>query len=57
MGNRSFFFARRDNGWHGVREVSCPEGHLRKIFIIVVNASTLYWKVRDRLRGKSIQRY
>ncbi len=57
MGNRSFFFARRDNGWHGVREIECPEGYLRKVFIVVVNPSTLYWKVRDRLRGKSIQRY
>ena len=57
MNNRSFFFARRDNGWHGVREITCPQGSLRKVFIVVVNPSTLYYRVRDRVKGKSIQRY
>lgn len=57
IGNRSFLFARRDNGWHGVRAIECPEGSLRKVFIVVVNPSSLYWKVRDSLRGKAIQRY
>ncbi len=57
MDNRSFLFARRDNGWHGVREIRCPEGALRKVFIVVVNPSTLYYKVRDRIKGKEIQRY
>jgi len=57
MENRSFLFARRDNGWHGVREIRCPEGYLRKVFIVVVNPSTLYYRVRDRIKGKSIQRY
>ncbi len=57
MDNRSFFFARRDNGWHGVREIRCPEGHMRKIFIVVVNPSTLYYRIRDRIKGKAIQRY
>ena len=57
MGNRSFFFARRDNGWHGVREIRCPEGRMRKVFIVVINPSNLYWRVRDALKGKSIQRY
>jgi hypothetical protein len=57
MDNRSFFFARRDNGWHGVREIRCPEGYLRKVFIVVVNPSTLYYHIRDRIKGKAIQRY
>ena len=57
MDNRSFLFARRDNGWHGVREIRCPDGYLRKVFIVVVNPSTLYYKVRDRIKGKAIQRY
>lgn len=37
IGNRSFLFARRGNSWHGVRAISCPEGKLRKVFIVVVN--------------------
>ena len=32
------------------------EGHLRKVFIVVVNPSSLYWRVRDRLMGKEVQR-
>lgn len=37
IGNRSFLFARRGNSWHGVRAITCPEGKLRKVFIVVVN--------------------
>ena len=36
MDNRSFIFARRGDSWHGVRQIDCPEGHLRKVFIVVV---------------------
>ena len=42
MDNRSFLFARKGNSWHGVREITCPEGRLRKVFIVVVE---------DRLLG------
>ena len=42
QGNRSFLFARREQSWHGVPEIRCPEGHYRKVFIVVVN---------DRLRA------
>lgn len=38
LGNHSLLFRRRGNSWHGVREVRCPEGHLRKVFIVVINA-------------------
>jgi hypothetical protein len=55
-GNRSAIIERSERGWHGVREITCPEGHMRKVFIVVVNPSSLYWRVRDRLMGKSIQR-
>jgi len=41
MGNRSFLFQRRGDSWHGVKPLGCPEGVLRKVFIIVVNADTL----------------
>jgi hypothetical protein len=37
IGNRSFLFARRGNSWHGVRSIRCPEGKMRKVFIVVVN--------------------
>jgi hypothetical protein len=42
QGNRSLLFARREQSWHGVREIHCPEGLYRKVFIVVVN---------DRLRA------
>jgi len=28
-----------------------------EVFIVVVNPSTLYWKVHDKIVGKSSQRY
>jgi hypothetical protein len=35
MDNRSLIFGRRGNSWHGVRAIECPEGKLRKVFIVV----------------------
>jgi hypothetical protein len=35
LGNRSPLFARKEHSWHGVREIRCPEGHMRKVFIVV----------------------
>jgi len=37
MGNYSLLFTRRGNSWHGVREISCPPGYYRKVFIVVIN--------------------
>ncbi|MDZ7783649.1 MAG: hypothetical protein U5K56_12190 [Halioglobus sp.] len=31
--------------------------HMRRVFIVVVNPNSLFWKVRDRIIGKSIQRF
>lgn len=42
MGNYSLLFQRQERSWHGVREITCPEGHFRKVFIVVIN---------DRLRA------
>jgi hypothetical protein len=39
-----------------VRAINCPEGSLRKVFIVVVNPVSLFWKLRDRAIGKQIQR-
>ena len=35
MNNRSLIFGRRGNSWHGVHEITCPEGAYRKVFIVV----------------------
>lgn len=40
-GNRSLIFTRRGNSWHGVNEIVCPEGHFRKVFIVVLNKPRL----------------
>jgi hypothetical protein len=50
------FFQRTDHAWHAVREITCPEDKMRRIFIVVVNPDNLFWKVRDRFIGKKVQR-
>ena len=37
LGNWSLIFTRRGNSWHGVKEIACPEGHFRKVFIVVLD--------------------
>jgi hypothetical protein len=59
LGNRSFLFARRERSWHGVRELTCPPGALRKVFIVTINdriltAADRTWR---RLRGKRVTTY
>ena len=46
LDNRSLIFARRGDSWHGVRELRCPEGELRRVFIVTVERAS--WT--DRLR-------
>ena len=46
MDNRSLIFARRGDSWHGVREIACPEGDLRKVFVVVVEDRILGLKRR-----------
>jgi len=57
FGNASALLKRDDHGWHAVRPVDCPEGKLRRVFIVVVNPNSLYWRVRDKIVGKKIQRF
>ena len=57
IGNYSNLMLRTDHAWHAVRPINCPEGRLRRIFIVVVNPDNLFWKVRDRIIGKTIQRF
>jgi len=42
IGNVSTLFERRTRSWHGVGELTCPEGMLRKVFIVVINRPLLY---------------
>lgn len=42
IGNFSTLFARRNRSWHGVRELTCPDDKLRKVFIVVINQPVLY---------------
>jgi Rps23 Pro-64 3,4-dihydroxylase Tpa1-like proline 4-hydroxylase len=56
LGNRSLIFSSSGNAWHGVREIRCPRGRMRKVFIIVLNQRRLRTRVRDSLRGRKIQR-
>lgn len=57
LGNVSSILERSSRGWHGVRKLTCPEDQMRRIFIVVVNPNNMFWKVRDKLIGKSIQRF
>jgi len=55
-GNYSLLFARKGHSWHGIREIHCPEGYLRKVFIVVINRCTAVDRLR-RIFGKSAKRY
>jgi hypothetical protein len=37
LGNRSLLFHTGPGSWHGVRKITCPEGIMRKVFIVVIN--------------------
>jgi len=50
-GNGSLFFQRTHHSWHGVRPLRCPQGNLRRLFIVTVNIPSfqVWWR---RVRGK-----
>ncbi|GAB4169190.1 MAG: hypothetical protein Kow0020_02800 [Wenzhouxiangellaceae bacterium] len=50
LGNRSLLFIRQGNSWHGVRPIHCPEGHLRKVFIVVIDSDRPWYRLRSRLK-------
>ncbi len=35
-GTHSLLFKRTRNSWHGVREIDCPEGYMRKVFMVSI---------------------
>jgi hypothetical protein len=45
-GNVSLIFQRLKKSWHGVRPIQCPEGCMRKVFIVVINR----FSVLDRIQ-------
>ena len=57
FGNYSALLKRTDHAWHAVRPIDCPEERLRRVFIVVVNPDSLFWKLRDRVIGKRIERF
>lgn len=46
LGNHSLLFVRNGRSWHGVREIRCPQGLMRKVFIVVIRQ--LSWSERLR---------
>lgn len=55
-GNGSLLFQRTHHSWHGVRPLQCPQGKLRKLFLITVNIPSfqVWWR---RVRGKDPDGY
>lgn len=47
-GNRSLIFARTRHSWHGVREITCPEGRLRKILLATIKSASRWEILRRR---------
>lgn len=46
-GNQSLIFARTRHSWHGVREITCPEERLRKIFLVTIKTDS-EWEIFKR---------
>ncbi len=55
-GNGSLLFQRTPHSWHGVRPLQCPEGKLRRLFIVTINVPSfqVWWR---HLRGKDPDGY
>lgn len=56
--NRSILFGRRGNSWHGVREIKCPKGYLRRVFVVVIEEHRSVKKkvkfIRRMLQGRPL---
>jgi hypothetical protein len=52
LGNRSFVFQRGEHSWHGVEEIRCPEGQMRKVFIVSIDLHTPKVRVKEFFRGR-----
>lgn len=45
-GNRSFLFTQQHNSWHGVEEIRCPEGEMRRVLIVVLEHVRPFQRIR-----------
>lgn len=52
LNNHSLIFKRTEHAWHGVKELHCPEGELRKVFIVVYERVRPIKDLRKRLRAR-----
>jgi hypothetical protein len=52
LGNHSLLFTRRGNSWHGMRDLTCPEDRMRKVFIVVIDDWRFRWKLINLVRGR-----
>lgn len=57
LGNRSLLFGRKGKSWHAMREIRCPEGQLRKVFIVVANGDRPFDRLRALVTGRRATRY
>lgn len=55
FGNRSLIIKRTPHSWHGVKALDCPEGHFRKVFIVVIERVRPLKIIRTYLNDKSVQ--
>lgn len=52
LNNQSFLFKNTPNGWHGVKSLTCPEGHYRRLFNVIIE----HPHARDRSFVSSLRR-
>jgi hypothetical protein len=57
MDDASFIFQRTDHSWHGVQEIHCPEGAMRRVFIVVVDGWRWAEQIRTRLLRPNMAGY
>jgi Rps23 Pro-64 3,4-dihydroxylase Tpa1-like proline 4-hydroxylase len=57
IGNRSLIFSRTDRSWHSVGEITCPPGHYRKVFIVVINANGPVDRLRRLIQRRGLSYY
>ncbi|MGH6934541.1 MAG: 2OG-Fe(II) oxygenase [Dongiaceae bacterium] len=57
MDNRSLLFMRREQSWHGVREINCPPAAFRKVFIVVIEDWSLPARLKSLFRGSKRRSY
>jgi hypothetical protein len=57
LDNASFVFQRTPHSWHGVEEIRCPEGAMRRVFIVVIDGWRLLRRIRSKIERRNVERY